>query len=235
MIFLPTINATFEDDLLAEASMNCPFILLNIKTYGPSIYSIFRRIRRLGLSTTKPWADRADRVAISNTLFDTEHDILLLSSQLRPDTKNKRSNEQKNPDIISIADVLITSAQLFIFLAIRAMPIQVRVVEIQLGRIQAAIERDHLQEIWQEHCSIEALLWTLFVSAVAATGRPERSRFIAELRAVSTGLPVSNRRGMELTLRKFGWSDFLGQNTHTICEEIFGYQFESIGAIGLST
>jgi hypothetical protein len=219
--YIPSIDVTFENDLLVEAAKTSPLSLLNIELYGSSIHSIFSRVQQLGLATSKPWASRADRVAISNTILETEYDMLLLSFELNPGDRDGAARRKANLDIVYIADALITSAQAFIFIALRTMPIGVRIVEIYLSRVRTALEEDRLHDVWRKHCSMEALLWTLFICTAAATGKVQRVYFLVELKRVCTVLLLTDREGMELVLRKFAWSDFFAPHSEIICKEIF--------------
>jgi hypothetical protein len=166
-------------------------------------------------------------------ILDTEYDMLLLSSQLDPDSVNLSSQEENSSDLVFIADALVTSAQIFTFVALRSMPIRARVVEIYLARLKRALERPNLIEIWQEHCCLEALLWTLFISASAATGRPEKHLIISELRTVAATLHLRGQDAVKEVLKGYAWSDFFDGYNQAVCYEVFRRQTEPTEPVGL--
>jgi hypothetical protein len=229
--YVPTNLADFPEELLLEAAKISPSSLINMQSHGGTMYNIFSRIHRLGFATSASWASIVPRVAISNLLLDAEYDMLLLSSQLDPDCA---SSTGENMEVIFISDALVTSAQIFAFVALRSMPIRARIVEIYLSRLQAALERPDLIQNWQTHCSLQALLWTLFISATAATDRPARYLIISELRTVTATLRLKNQAEVRDALKEFGWSDFFEGYNQAICYEIFRRHTEPTEPVGLN-
>lgn len=146
--------------------------------------------------------------------------MLLLSSQLGPD----RAEPAINEDVLSIADALVTAAQLFAFVAVRNMPIRARLIEIYLSRLKPALERPNLTDVWGQHCSLEALLWTLFMAATGASGRPERVIILTEMRIVAAMLHLKDRNSVEQVLRNYAWADCFADECSMTCSDLFRRQ-----------
>jgi hypothetical protein len=231
--YAPATFADLPEELLLETAKTTPSSLINMQIYGGTMYNIFRRIHRLGLAVSMPWAPTVSRVAISNVLLDTEYDMLVVASQLDPNSAGAATSAEIDIEIIFMADALITAAQIFTFVALRAMPIRARIVEIYLSRLKAALERPNLLENWQEHCSLKALLWTLFITASAATGRPERFLVIAKLRTITASLHLRGQDAVKDVLKEFAWSDFFEGYNQAICYEVFRRQTEPTEPVGL--
>jgi hypothetical protein len=217
--FVPATQAEFPEDLLLEVARTSPTSLISIPVYGSAIYNILRRMHRLGLAISIPWIPFVSRVAISNLLHETEYDMLQLSSQLGPD--RERTDPAQNEQLVAITDALVTAAQLFAFIAVRNMPVRARIVEIYLSRLRPALDRPNLADVWRKYCSLEALLWTLFMTAAAASARPERTLIITEIRVVAAMLHLKDRNGVEQVLRNFAWADMMAEDCSLTCTEIF--------------
>lgn len=233
-IYIPATQASFPEDLLLAAAKTAPTQLINIPVYGIPLYNIFRRIHRLGLATSLPWIPSMNLVAISNTLLETEYDMLSLSSSVGPErTDGGKHSLEENGELVSIVDALCTCGQIFAFLALRSMPIRARIVEIYLGRLHAALSRPNLLVFWAEYSSVEALLWTLFIAATAATGRPERGLIMAQIRLVNAELGVRDQHAFEHVLKGFAWADFFKSYQELVCLEVFRRWSEPTESVGL--
>ncbi|KAF2423725.1 hypothetical protein EJ08DRAFT_440158 [Tothia fuscella] len=220
--YISATYAEFPEDLLTEAVKTSPTSLITLPVYGGTIYNIFRRIHRLGLSVSFPWMPFVDRVAISNLLLETEYDMLLLSSQVGSDS----TKPERDEDLIAFADALVTAAQIFVFVALRNMPVRARIVEIYFSRLRPVLERSDLIAKWQAYCSSEALLWALFMTASAARGNPERAAVLAEIKRVAALLGLRTGDEVEHALRSIAWADFFRIECDAICVETFRRQSE---------
>jgi len=223
--YAPTPTShSFPEELELETAKICPYNLVTIPTYGPTVYHIFRRLHLLGIATSWRWkATRnvsvAMRVNISNMLLDAEYDMLVTSARFAQDRADRESGIDE--ELIAVCDGLVTAAQIFLFAALRTMPIRARIVEIYLSRLKLCLERERLLETWNVYASHDALLWVLFISAVAATGRPERENIVSELREVVALLGIKSQESLEQHLMGFAWADFFVQYLGGVANELF--------------
>lgn len=231
----------FPESLELETAKSCPYSLVDIPEYGHAIYQIFRRIHLLGIATSAQWKVRSDmgmemRVCISNLLIDVEFDMLVLSAQM-----GKEKDPTIRPDLIAVTDILVTGAQIFLFTALRALPVGARVVEIYLGRIVFAIDilqqrqqqpnqpnqhaiieqSNNLLTRWKQFANHDALLWSLFMAMVAATSRPEKDSMIACLREVIAVLGMKDLESLELCLKRVAWADSFEIHSKEVGKEVF--------------
>ncbi|KAE9966372.1 hypothetical protein EG328_008987 [Venturia inaequalis] len=217
----------FPESLELETAKSCPYSLVDIPEYGHAIYQIFRRIHLLGIATSAQWKassqTRVDmRVCISNLLLDVEFDMLVLSAQLGKEEKEKDTTTSH--DLISVIDILVTGSQIFLFTALRALPVGARVVEIYLSRIVLALNKlQHQQQqqqfnrhyqlstllqSWKRVSTYESLLWGLFMGMVAATNRPEKESIAALIREVVAVLGIKSQESLESHLKGMAWAEF---------------------------
>lgn len=175
------------------------------------------------------------RVCISNLLLEVEYDMLVLSARLgkeRKESDRDSSNvSQISADLISIIDILVTGSQIFLFTALRALPVGARVVEIYLSRIMQAIRQ--LQKLpqtsnsngllgsWKVFAGYDALLWGLFMGMVAATERPEKDSLVTLLREVIAILGIKNLEMLEACLKGIAWADFFEGYAKSVGKEVF--------------
>lgn len=226
------------EDLLFAAAKDYPYALATIEQHGHTIYNVLRRLHILSLTTSSGWRKLRDtriafRYAISNMLLDTEYDLLVLAHQLKPKLEDGKGN---NNALLQVCDALCAASQIFLFSALRGMPLGARVVEIYLARLQPCIQQPDLISTWQEHASLESLLWVLTVTAVAATGRAEHLPAITALRKVCEMLEISDIEGLMGVLRGHAWNDASHDTSLVVLRDLFRRQSHSlVSPIGRST
>ena len=211
------------------AAQTYPYSLTTINTYGHNIYNIFRHLHILGIATSNVWMALRNesldfRFAISNMLLENEYDMLAMSARLRQESLDGIEDE----GLIAICDALVTAAQLFLFAALRFMPIGTRMVDIHLSRLRTSLQRPRLLEMWETYASLDALLWTLSISATAAMGRPERGVIMSELRNVCDILRIGSKETMIQHLKTFAWSDYWELASHAVFAELFTHKSEPV-------
>jgi hypothetical protein len=224
--YVPTSKPSqgFPEELQLETAKTCPYTLVKIPEYGHTIYHIFRRIHLLGIATSSRWnATRnigiAMRVNISDMILEAEYDMLSLSAQLGKERKAKES--EIDEELIAVCDALITGAQIFLFLSLRAMPVGARVMEIYLSRMMAAMRRDNLLDMWDRLASYDALLWALFMAVAAAMKRPESDAVMSYTREVVAVLEIEDRETLEVHLGNVAWADFFSSCSNEMARVLF--------------
>lgn len=175
------------------------------------------------------------RVCISNLLLEVEFDMLVLSAQVGKEEKEKDTTTSL--DLISVIDILVTGSQIFLFTALRALPVGARVVEIYLSRIVLALNKlQHQQQqqqrpnrhhqpstflqSWKRVSTYESLLWGLFMGMVAATNRPEKESIIALVREVVAVLGIKSLESLESHLKGMAWADFFELYSKEVSRDI---------------
>lgn len=194
----PSISADFPDELLLEAARSAPTSILNIPSHGFEIYNILHRIHRLGLAVSEPWSGNVSRIAVSNTLHEAEYDTLALSAKFG----EGRSEE------VDVAHALLLASQIFLYSALRLIPLAARTCDIFLRRLMAALDKEELLETWTEQCSLEALLWTVSMGLMVAEGKPARLWLQERMEVLVELLQVADFEDLESILRNYAWSDY---------------------------
>jgi hypothetical protein len=229
-----TPSESFPEELQLETAKTSPYNLVAIPTYGHIIYQIFRQIHLLGIATSLRWKatcsdDTVMRVNISNMILDVEYDMLDISARFSQDRNDKDSDSDIDKNLIAVCDALVTAAQIFLFASLRSIPIGARTVEIFLSRIKVAIQREDLLGIWDRFASHDALLWTLFISAVAAKDRPGQDGILSQLRAVVAVLGIKTQETLEYHLLGIAWADFFERYSAELAKELFRSQSQPLG------
>jgi hypothetical protein len=232
--YIPTTtpSESFPEELQLETATTCPYNLVTIPTYGPTIYPIFRRLHLLGIATSLRWKAARNisitlRVNVSNMLLDVEYDMLTTSARFTQDQNDKNSAVDEH--LIAVCDALVTAAQIFLFASLRSIPMGARTVEIFLTRIKIAIKRENLLDTWDKFASHHALLWTLFISAAASTNRPQYSDIISELKAVMALLDIKTQKTLEYHLLHIAWADFFELCSAELAKELFTNHSQPLG------
>lgn len=199
--FEPSITADFPDGVLLEAAKSAPTPILNIPSYGFEIYNILHRIHLLGIAISRPWLAIVNRIAVSNTLYEAEYDMLALSAKLAESSPGQGNDT-------SIANALLVTSQIFGYGILRSLPFLTRTIELFLQRLIAELDQDELLETWKDQCSLEALLWVICIGLLASVESSSRNWFKVRMIRVMQLLQVTDFADLEDILMGYAWSDF---------------------------
>lgn len=197
----PSITADFPEELLLEAAKSAPTSILNIPSHGFEIYNILHRIHLLGLAISYPWLGNVSRIAVSNTLHEADYDMLALSAQLTAEGETNRTET-------NVAECLLFASQIFLYSALRLIPLETRTCQTFLQRLMTALERENLLEAWREQCSLEALLWTVCMGLITAAGKPAQLWLRVRMEELVHLLQVADFEDLEGILKNYAWSDY---------------------------
>lgn len=226
------------EELLFSAAKDYPYALATVEQHGHTIYNVLRRLHILSLTTSSTWQRLRNtrisfRYAISNMLHEADYDLLVLAHQLKPHLENGKGSNKK---LLQVCDALCAASQIFLFTALRGMPLGARVVEVHLARLRPCIQQPNVVSTWQEHASIESLLWVLTVTAVAATGRMEHLLAMNALRKACGVLEISEIEGLMKVLRGHAWNDAFADTSRGVLRALFRrYSHPLVSPVGRST
>jgi len=209
----PSINSDYPEELLLEAARSAPTSILSIPTHGFEIYNILHRIHRLGLAVSPPWLGNVDSVAVSNTLHEAEYDMIVLSARLA--AEGDGPDEESN-----IASALLVGSQLFLYAALRMIPLGSRSCKILLGRLIVSLTRDDLFEAWAEQCSLEALLWVICMGLLVALDENSKIRLQQYVKESVELLRVTDYDDLEDILKNYAWSSLCRTRIEQVWNEI---------------
>jgi len=207
-----SITGEYPEALLLEAARSAPTSILSIPTHGFEIYNILHRIHRLGLAVSPPWFGKVDRVAVSNTLHDAEYDMIMLSMKLAAEEDGPYSEP-------NIASALLVASQLFLYAALRMIPVSSRSCEVFVGRLIVALNREDLFEAWAEQCSLEALLWVVCMGLLVASDK-SRSWLQQQMEETVQLLQIRDYDDMEDILKNYAWSNLCSTRIGGVWNEV---------------
>lgn len=150
-----------------------------------------------------------DRVAVSNTLHEAEYDMLVLSAKV-----------EEEEGQVNVAHALLVASQIFLYSALRLIPLATRTCDIFLQRLMKALEREDLLKVWTEQCSLEALLWAVCMGLMVAEGKTARSWLLERMEEVVQLLQVADFEDLESILKNYAWSDYCGVQIRPVWEEV---------------
>ena len=218
-IHLDPDTPPLPDALLEEAACTSPTSLLQLSIAAIDCFNIFYRLHRLSLAASSHWIDRVDRLTLSNLLYETEYTILCVPDYSRhfldfdPETEDESDEKQGQRKSIagaaSVVEALLPATQIFVYAALREIPLNARIFNILLDRLRIAIERPRISTIesWKRQKNPNLLIWVLVVACSVTPAHEGRVTWISKLSETLKDLNISNRIELEGILKLIAWID----------------------------
>ncbi|KAF2101228.1 hypothetical protein NA57DRAFT_72670 [Rhizodiscina lignyota] len=197
-------HATLPDELLVEAALSSPNCLLKLTIDRHEMFNVYYSLHQVAIAYNTPWADRMDRMLMSNMLHEIDYKLLCQSSRLAD-----QNLEAKFPsgNAVSVIEALTVAAQMFLYGALRSIPLPIKVFDLFLSRLVAALDIQDLLGAWETQCTANALLWVFFVGSIVAQGRQEMPWFIDNTLDFMRKTGISTKKEYEQALKGFAWTD----------------------------
>ncbi|KAH8723709.1 hypothetical protein GQ44DRAFT_828094 [Phaeosphaeriaceae sp. PMI808] len=231
---LSTNTPPLPDGLLEEAACTSPTSPLQLSIAAIDCFNIFYRLHRLALAACTQWRDGVDRLALSELLYESEYIILSVPDRSRDfldfdfESDQERTEDyaagEKVANAASIVEGLLAASQIFIYAALRDIPIQARIFSILLERLYTAIARPPVLiiAVWKEERNLNMLLWSLIVACSVVKPGVERVRWIRFLGEVMIELEIKSLFDLETALQRITWVDYyFGNVLRRIWEEVW--------------
>ncbi|KAF2817670.1 uncharacterized protein BDZ99DRAFT_565381 [Mytilinidion resinicola] len=225
-------EALLPDALLAEAACSSPTSLLHLSTAGVDCFNVFYRLHRLGLATSSAWAARVAKLALANLLYEAEYALLAMPDRsplfLGPDRARRAAGrwdpgDDAAADAASVVEALVAAGQIFLYAALREVPVRARVFEILLARLRATVERGGVSvvEVWEAERNVHTLLWVLVVGATVARHWGGTGWWVEGIGEVVGRMGLGRREEFEGVLKGVAWTDvFFGGVGEGLWEDV---------------
>ncbi|KAF2502379.1 hypothetical protein BU16DRAFT_6769 [Lophium mytilinum] len=229
---------SLPEDLLAEAACSSPTSLLNLSTAGVDCFNWFYRLHRLGLATSAAWGPRVAKLPLANMLYEAEYALLsmpdrspdfLVPDRARRDGKwDAADDDAAVADAASVVEALIAAGQIFLYAALRDVPVRAKVFDILLARLRAAVGREGVDvvAVWEAERNLHTLLWVLVVGATVGRHWGGAAWWVARIGEVVerlglVGREVAGREALVQLLKAVAWTDvFFGGVSEELWEDV---------------
>ncbi|OCK84309.1 hypothetical protein K432DRAFT_378712 [Lepidopterella palustris CBS 459.81] len=234
--FIPSDDSTtcFPDELLEEAACSSPTSLLQLSLASIDCFNIFYRLHRLGLATSAQWAALVDRSALANMLYEAEYALLSMPNRspdfLIPDRHRREGGaaesqeKDETANTAAVIEALVTAGQVFLYAALREVPLRARIFDILLSRLRATVDRPagvDIVAIWTRERNLQVLLWTLVVGAAVGTQWGGDRWWVVQTAQVVERLEISTREAFKEALKGVAWTDvFFGPMSEGVWEGV---------------
>lgn len=208
---------SLPEELLAEAACSSPTSLLNLSVAGVDCFNWFYRLHRLGLATSIQWGNLVDRVPLANMLYEAEYALLSMPDRsedfLIPDRARRDGRWDDSDDATanaaSVVEALIAASQIFLYAALREVPVRAKVFDHLLGRLKATVDRSYVNvvEVWEAERNLHMLLWVLVVGAAVAKGWGGSSWWVEHIVEVVERLQLDGKEAFTAMLKSAAWTD----------------------------
>jgi hypothetical protein len=161
--------------------------------------------------------DGGDRLAISNSIYVVEYQLLTQLQSL------KISPVQNAAGPVDISECLALSGLLYLHLAIRELPLLPERHRRLIQRLVTSLPYDHdLLLAVAPEMGLCLLLWALSIGATIFTEPPLRSSILERMVEVNAALSVSDYENFESRLKRILWMDgFCGLRSAALWDEIW--------------
>jgi hypothetical protein len=139
-----------------------------------------------------------------NALDGSITDQLYLVERRLVTRLNPSNKAHHSPSCQSLIRPPFIAAVIYIYSCLRDFPLQAPLFDAFVARLSGALFEDPAQA-W-ERSGYSMLHWVLAMGSMAASGRADRCRFIAELEGISGALDVRTFENFENTLRRIVWN-----------------------------
>jgi hypothetical protein len=210
---------SLPDSLLEEAACTSPTSLLHLSVAAIDCFNIFYHLHRLALASSTHYMPRVSRLAFSTLLYEIEYMILSMPDRSRNfvDFDLETTDEQDESyeewrmlaDGASIAEVLLAAVQIFVYAALRDIPVQATLFNVLLERLRVAIDRPSvcMIEAWKQAKNLDTLLWVLVIASSVTTEQRGRTWWITQLSSVAAELGVRSQMELEVFMTRIAWTD----------------------------
>jgi hypothetical protein len=196
--------AAFPDSLRADAARTSPNSLLKVSSNSMEIFGVFHSLHLLSIALDDAWIGVVDRMPISNLMHEIEYTLLCLPSY---HSDRLALHQEMVSDAMTVIEALTIGAQIFLYGAVRLMPLSMRIFDIFLSRLLKALDGPDLLGLWASECTIDALLWTLSMGAVAAQKRPAMPWLMDNLMLAMRQAGVHSQNDYNQRLKALAWTD----------------------------
>ncbi|KAH7399808.1 fungal-specific transcription factor domain-containing protein [Cadophora sp. MPI-SDFR-AT-0126] len=185
-----------------------PAFLKPSHTFGATspIPPIFDALRTLSQSLSPANIACINRIGASNAIYNLEYDLLLLNEPFSAfsDVLDSTIQVKTLP--------LRTAAHIYLWLAIREIPLTSELIHRMVQRLQESLVGTLSQWWTGTRESMIWLLWILFVGGIAAMGREERMWFVQEMSGICRTLGISDNDTLRNSLYLVLWQEeFCGE------------------------
>lgn len=182
-------------------------------TVGTPMVGIVDSIRRLSGDLDPENTGSVDRVKASSSIYKLEYSLLSLNSASRD------SPELVNQHSFKIVP-LKTAVHLYLYLVIREIPRNSKIIERMVVRLQDSLEPD-LFQWWNSTVECQTwLLWILFIGCTTSYA-DQKVWFVREFVTITDLLGISSQKSLELHLKKVLWQGaFYAGHCSTLWDEV---------------
>ncbi|RHZ70716.1 hypothetical protein CDV55_105936 [Aspergillus turcosus] len=199
---LPSSSKTLtpsSDQLISETAIQFEiFGPSNVLMPSTSVLESLQELRSISRAISATSFDRDQRVAISDSIYVVEHQLLSLQF---PHTE--RCSTRIDP-----SHSLCLAALIYLHLAIRELPLRAKRYRGLIERLFDSLRHHRdLSTLVSPEMSLCFFLWTFFLGATASIGYSFRSFFVDGVVQVSAALQIRSYPDFERCLKKVVWLD----------------------------
>lgn len=215
--FRPSFStSSLPEELLVEASSSTSLHAISSnRTYSEGLNDVYTSLKELALAFEWEGNSNIDRPLLSNMLNEAETKLGLFMTYF------DESRLTESLIGASILDALIAGAYIFLYGAIRKVPIPLKIFGIFLSRLTAALNRANLEFAWATESSAEALLWVSFIGSIAASKTMEMPWFMERVASIIRVLRIQNMTHFQGILKTFPWTnEFCSSHSHSLWKSV---------------
>lgn len=220
-IYLEPNTPSLPTALLEQAAFTSPTSLLHLSLASVECFNIFYRLHRLGIAISEDWIGKVDRVTLSDLLYEVEYSVLSVPdsfSTAHERDRDPNSQSETAAHAASIVQALLAAAQIFIFAALRDVPVNTNIFSILLERLRGAITRSPTEN-WKQERNVNMLLWTLVVACCVA-GQRDREWWAGQLGDVMEEMRVMRKEELEGIVKGVAWVEGWGGGLEKVWEDV---------------
>jgi hypothetical protein len=213
----PLVDSFVNNDATGTLSRFCINTSLShpptssLLPFDLSLASVLESLRRITTAITSPDLGLADREAVSNRIYHAE--FFLLSDV--PSSLPSAPNPTAFSFGINLDLAFRIAALLYLHIIIREIPYTAKMHHNSISNLASVLEpfapfMPGLEEpvalgLDSQSSQLELLAWMMFIGALAAEERTERSAFVGMLSTVCATLFITTREDLQSRLQRIMW------------------------------
>lgn len=209
------------DTLLEAAAYTSPTSPLHLPLCAIDCFNILYRLHRLALAVSDEWIGEVSRECVGKGLYEVGYMLGRVEDHSRGyldfDLSNKVESEDdgayetraEEADASSIVEGLVAACQIFLYAALRGVPIRARLFVILAERLRGAVERPGVDtvQVWKEYKIDNLLLWAMVVGALVVGDARERRWWVERVGVVAREMGVWGVEEVEGVLGRVAWME----------------------------